>query len=56
MEKWLAWFDNLIARRKVLLQLDNFLAQECALQNLQLQNVCVVILLPNFTSHRQPCD
>jgi hypothetical protein len=35
MVKWLRWFDNLIASRKVILLLDNFSAHECAVAELK---------------------
>ena len=59
-KEWLYWFDNLMARRKVLLLLDNFSGHKLRVEKVRgldgLQNVKIRQLPPNTTSYQQPLD
>ena len=59
-KEWLRWFDRLIARRKVLLLLDNFSGHELRVEKVRgldgLHNVKICWLFPNTTSYWQPLD
>lgn len=62
MKEWLLWFQDIIARaeRRVALVLDNFSAHECAVNELEadnlLPNVHILWLPPHTTSLFQPMD
>ena len=59
-KEWLHWFDNLMARRKVLLLLNNFSSHKLRVEKVRgldgLQNVKIRWLPPNTTSHWQPLN
>lgn len=57
-KKWLLWFDSRMARRKVVLLLDNYSAHEAAFREIGpiLQNTLIIWLPCNSTAQYQPLD